>query len=64
MKVKAHIRLNYVGMKDEWVIEIPDSELEGLDERERFDFISEWVKEEMEQNHFEWGWEEEGESNE
>lgn len=58
MKVKAHITLlKYVGMKEEWEMEIPDNELEGLDDMERFTTISEWVREEL-YNHFEWGWEE------
>jgi len=57
MKIRMYVRTNKVGSDVEDVFEIDDEELEGMDEKEREDYISEIVSD-WKDNYMDWGWEE------
>ena len=50
MIVHWEVSDGYVGGSRPQESEIPDSELEGMDEEERVDFINKWVQEDFEQS--------------
>lgn len=58
-KFKFVTGLNYVGCKEEEIVEIPDEILEGLSEDERLKEINEWYNEwKFEQTESKSWWEE------
>jgi hypothetical protein len=57
MKLKVWIATDKVGSKCERTVEVPDEELEGLDEQQRQEHFEEYAREEI-WNMAEWGWKE------
>lgn len=59
MIVDVCISTGIVGADRQFEVEIPDEDLEGLDEQERDQFIHSWVSDEV-NNYVSWGWTERG----
>jgi hypothetical protein len=59
MKFKIHAQTNRLGSRVEEEVEIPDSELEGLEGKDRDKFIEEWMLDEFWSRELvQWGYEE------
>jgi hypothetical protein len=50
MKIKWNIETGYVQRIPDWTFDVPDEDLEGLDEREQQAVIEEYVQAEFENN--------------
>jgi hypothetical protein len=57
MKLKVWIATDKVGSKCERIVEVPDEELEDMDDQQRQEYFEEYASEEI-WNMAEWGWKE------